>query len=595
MKRSLLPVLSFLLLSLLGNMFAPPALHAQDDDPLFRAMQDELSRSMERLQLEGQDKPYFVQYRVQEEKGHSIAGSFGALVSSNPHFSRKLAAEVRTGTYRFDNTGFLSRADLFDRLGPGSTSELTIENNYMALRRDLWLATDKVYKSAIEQSAAKRGFLESRVEKDTLPDFTRETPTTMVTARVPFRLEIKSWEEKIRRLSAITKNYPNIQKSSISINGTTSHLYLLNSEGTRVRTAGATYSITISMSAQAEDGLPLEQSTTIFATSVEELPTEEAIAEEIRSLAESIQALQTAATLDETYIGPILLVDAAACELFQYTLVQHLSGSRLPLLEDESLNAFVGGESELIARIKRPIMPRYFSIHDDPKVRSAHGTSLAGHYSVDHQGVTAQRVSIVEKGVLKDLPTSRRPGKTFTNSNGHGRGLSDPGTVISNLFVSAPEGKSYEELKTELLQACQDQGLDYGIIVRRIASPSKNSFSGGGISVRFGAGGTAESTIATRIYSDGREELLRGVSVDKLNLRTLKDLLAVGSDYSVFNTGAKPHGSVTFTSVPVSIVAPSLLLEEAEITPSEQPKEKPALLTNPYFAGKEGASPKRSK
>ncbi len=585
MKRSSRTTLPFLLL-LVGSMFAFTTMYAQDDDPLFRAMQDELSRSMERLQLEGQEKPYFIEYRVKEDQGYSVSGSFGALVNSEPYFSRNLVVEVRTGTYSFDNTGFLSRADLFDRLGPGSTSDLTIENNYMALRRDLWLATDKTYKTAIEQGAAKRGFLESRVEKDTLPDFARETPTTIVAARIPLDFDVASWEEKIRRLSAIAKNYPNIQESSVAIRAATSHLYLLNNEGTRVRTGEATYNIIVTLSTQAEDGLSLQRSANLFANTAEELPSEEEIAQTIRSLAESIQSLQTAATLDETYIGPVLLVEEAACELFQYTLVPHLAGSRLPLLEDESLSAFVGGESELIARIKRPIMPRYFSIYDDPNVRSAHGTPLAGHYTVDYQGVMAQHVSIIENGVLKDLPTSRRPGKVFPHSNGHGRGLSDPGTAIGNLFVKAPEGKSYEELKAELLQACKDQALDYGIIVQRMSASAKNSLSGGGISVRFGVGGPAESTMAIRVYLDGREEVLRGVSVDKLNLRTLKDILAVGSDYHVLNTSTKPHGSVTFSTVPASIIAPSVLLEEAEVIPSEQAKEKPALLTNPYFAGK---------
>lgn len=116
MKRSSRTTLPFLLL-LVGSMFAFTTMYAQDDDPLFRAMQDELSRSMERLQLEGQEKPYFIEYRVKEDQGYSVSGSFGALVNSEPYFSRNLVVEVRTGTYSFDNTGFLSRADLFDRLG----------------------------------------------------------------------------------------------------------------------------------------------------------------------------------------------------------------------------------------------------------------------------------------------------------------------------------------------------------------------------------------------------------------------------------------------------------------------------------------------
>jgi len=49
------------------------------DDALMRAMRDELSRSMRKLQLENLDKPYFVAYRIVETTGCSATASFGAL------------------------------------------------------------------------------------------------------------------------------------------------------------------------------------------------------------------------------------------------------------------------------------------------------------------------------------------------------------------------------------------------------------------------------------------------------------------------------------------------------------------------------------
>ena len=577
---------ALLALTLAGQFITAGVTLAQDEDPLFRAMQDELSRSIERLQLEGQEKPYFIEYRVSEEQSHNIAGSFGALIRSRPSFSRDLAVDVRAGNYSFDNTGFLARADLFDRLGPGSTTELAIEDNYMALRRDLWLATDKAYKSAVEQMAAKRGFLKSRVDKDSLPDFSREAPTTMLTPHIPFSFNTSLWEEKVRGWSAVAKDYPEVQKSIVALNARTTHFYLVNNEGTRVRTARTIYAVTVDLSAQAEDGLPLSRSITMRSVSEDGIPSNEIVIEAIRSLASEIKALQTSGTLEETYIGPVLLVDQAACALFQQTLVPHLSGSRLPLLEDESLSAFVGGESELATRIKRRIMPRYVAVYDDPNQENALNTPLMGHYSVDHQGIAARKISIVENGVLKGLPTSRRPSKKFPNSNGHGRGFSEPGTVISNLFIETKQAKSHEELKAELIQACIEQELEYGIMVRHMNSSGRSSMSGGGVSVSFGVSGPSASSVAYKIFQDGREELLRGVSVEKLNLRTLKDILATGSDYSVLNTSAKPRGTVSFATVPVSIIAPSVLLEEAEVTPSEQAKEKPALLTNPFFGVK---------
>ena len=76
---------------------------AQDADPLLRAMKDELERSRQ-LHLASLDAPYFIEYRVEDTVGHSIAASLGALIASDESAYRIPTVKVRVGNYSFDNT-----------------------------------------------------------------------------------------------------------------------------------------------------------------------------------------------------------------------------------------------------------------------------------------------------------------------------------------------------------------------------------------------------------------------------------------------------------------------------------------------------------
>ena len=83
------------------------------------------------------------------------------------------------------------------------------------------------------------------------------------------------------------------------------------------------------------------------------------------------------------------------------------------------------------------------------------------------RGVQAQRIIVVEKGVLSNYLTDREPIRDFSHSNGHGRTAlaGAPRPQISNLLVKASNGVPFEELKKKLLQMCKDQGRPYGYYV----------------------------------------------------------------------------------------------------------------------------------
>src|SRR5262249_36217707 len=145
-------------------------------DPVLRAMQDELQRSVKELQFKDLDKPYFIQYTILDEDEFTANATFGAITNSDRSRDRAVQVQVRVGSYDFDNAEFVAGAGPFGG-GPPANGVLTttvIENDYNAIRHSLWLATDSAYKQAVEQLARKRAFVQNKIQEEKIPDFSKE-------------------------------------------------------------------------------------------------------------------------------------------------------------------------------------------------------------------------------------------------------------------------------------------------------------------------------------------------------------------------------------------------------------------------------------
>ena len=324
---------------------------------------------------------------------------------------------------------------------------------------------------------------------------------------------------------------------------------------------------------KAEDGEELFLYRSFDAHFLEGLPSDHEIELAIKEIVELLMKLCEAPFV-EAYTGPAILSGKAGGVYFHETPGHRLEGHRQ---KDED-----GGQT-FTKKVGEKILPSFISIHDDPTIVDIDGIDLNGHYLFDDEGIRATRLPVVENGVLKNFLMSRSPVKGFTQSNGHGRGFLDPGTSVGTLFVETSELKSEDEIKREFLEACRDLGLEYGSMLREVKSSSSRSMLGGGISISF-RGDDDPTTEAYKVYvEDDREELVRNVEIDEVNLRTLEDIMGAGGKKSVLNTETTPKGTIGFSSVPISIVSPSLLLEEVQINPSTAAQQKPALLTHPYY------------
>jgi TldD protein len=221
------------------------------------------------------------------------------------------------------------------------------------------------------------------------------------------------------------------------------------------------------------------------------------------------------------------------------------------------------------------VVPDFISVNDDPTMQKFHETYLNGYYEFDDEGVPAQRAALVDHGVLKGFLMERSPIKSFPHSNGHGRaqpGLA-PVARQGNLIVDSTNRVPFPKLREALIQEVKKRGKPYGLMFE--------SISGGFTFTRTGYLPQAFKVmplVVWRVYPDGRpDELVRGVDIVGTPLQSFEKILTTGDDDAVFNgvCGAESGW------VPVSAVAPSLLVGEIEVERKAKGHDRPPLLPPP--------------
>ncbi|MGH9714517.1 MAG: metallopeptidase TldD-related protein [Candidatus Acidiferrales bacterium] len=573
-----------------------------DSDQTLRAMHDELERSRERLQIEGVEKPFYIEYRLIDVDDRSVTASFGALVSSTTTRNRFMSVDVRLGDYHLDSSNFISEDGFQGFLG--STGEVGIDRDYNSLRQDLWLATDQAYKEAATQMSLKQAFLRSLTKPPEIDDFWQAPAVVKLDPRLQPDWTTRHWEDEARAAAAVLRNFPQLYGSRVNYHLIYVTTYLMNSEGTTVRTSRSLAAIEAALDTQADDGMPLHNFYSLYVARPSDLPDPAAVSKAIAQSGSELMQLR-ASPLVPDYTGPVLFDPQAAGSALAQMLAPSLSGARPPLSMMRAFDQIIermGGRSEWTGRVGTRVLPPSVTLVDDPTLKEAQGKLLQGNYEMDDEGVKAQRVSIVENGILKNMLMSRRPGPDFLASNGHARSanFSTPQPLSSNLFFQSNDALKSADLRKKFLDACRADGHEWCIEVKRMDNPALSAIRQDDFSEFIGgiAGGIASGErmplMIYRVYvADGREELVRGGRIEGLTLRSIRNMLGIGDDAAVFSYMQNPAGGFAGTAlgafgaaeggIPSTVVSPSFLLEEVEIRGFHgEPRRLPIVPAPPF-------------
>lgn len=519
------------------------------DDVVIQAMVDELNRSMD-LRLDDLPQPYFIQYKVDDSSVHYVSASYGALTYNRHSRRRTFASRIRVGANDLDNTNFTR--------GPrgGQTALLPIDDDYLAIRQAIWTATDRDYKAAVEALTRKRAYLEQKSIEDRPPDFTEAPAVTYLAPRATLAFDQDIWISRLKRISARFKRHAEIQHSRVSLVVAADTAYTVNTEGTRLRVSDTGALLTLTAGLQADDGMRLADKRTFGGYTLDELPALDELLTEVDALCAGLIETAAAPTLEE-YTGPVLFDDRAAGQMFASMLARGLAGQPEPVGSGRSYT-----DDSLDKKLGKRILPRSFQVYDDATVKRFGKEILFGWYEYDDEAVPARRVDLVVDGSLKTLLMSRTPTRKVTGTTGHGRAKrlgADPRAAIGNLFISCDEGLSDQELMARLIEACQDEELDFGLRITAVEG--------------VGWGGLSDPVHVHKVYvADGRRERVRGLEFKPVELRSLRRILAAGRTQYLCNY---------LGDVAAAVVAPAVLLEDVELTRIEQEFDKLPHLESP--------------
>ncbi len=556
-----------------------PVIRAQDnvDDVIFKAMNDELNRNVSSLSLGKYKPPFFIGYRLNYSNILSISASLGSLVHSEENIGKAPNVRLMVGDYSLNDENFVAGSKSYS--SGGGYLPLPLDDNYGAIRRALWIMTDKTYKSAIEKYEQKLTALkqQNKEESERLDDYSKIAPVNLMLKHVPLKFDKSYWENTTKDWSRIFQTYKQIASSSVSLYFMDGSFYYVTNEGSKIKFPGSIACLMINADCQAIDGEQLRDHLLYFALTPDQLPSVTKVNQEIRQMADNLTALSKAPQIRDSYSGPVLFEDDAAAEVFlqKFFGVNGLIASREPVYAVERQEQ--GSINKFDNKVNLRVCSENINITATPKLKTFHHIPLVGSFEIDAEGVVPKdELILVDKGILKTLLNDRVPTSKVKESNGYcrltigGNTKKAPGVIN----VSYNNGISIDSLRRKALKEAEKNGLDYFYVIRKVEVPNMGmAKSGDGDDDR-------DLPISRPIYiykvstKTGEETLVRSALVSDFAVNAFKHILGGTGDQIVYNT--------LKGTVPVSMIVPkALLFDDIGIEKDRSTRPKLPVVANP--------------
>lgn len=530
----------------------------QTKSVLLQAITEEMNRSFDTLKKKGNPPPYFLSYRVTDTETTAITAAYGALQSNTTTRNRTLDTNMRVGDYQFDNT-HLTR-------GLGVSPEaLPIDDDADAIKSFIWTQTDAIYKSSVEQLLQAKQERETTVsEQFSAADFSREKPEVSISQPVSVSVDKQKWAAKVKEFSAIFKKYPLIYGSAVTLTVEATNKYFVSTEGTSLQHGATQARLAVYGTTKADDGMDLFRFETYEAFTIEGLPDDAKISAAIDQVAKDLMNLRKAPVV-EPYAGPAILSGRASGVFFHEIFGHRIEGHRQK--SELEGNTFT-------ANVNQSVLPGFISVVDDPTLKKYGNTDLSGYYQFDDEGVKAQRVPLIQNGILRTFLMSRSPIKGFEKSNGHGRAQPGAGAVSrqGNLVVQSNKTVTKAELRRLLIAEIKRQGKPFGLLFDDISGGFTNT-------TRFAPQAFQVTPIMVyKVYPNGKpDELVRGVDLIGTPLTAFSRIVAADDSPDIFNGICGAESGL----VPVSAISPGVLISQIEVQKRAKAKDLPPILPPP--------------
>lgn len=493
--------------------------------------------------------PNFISHAFKLFKERKIAIKDGAVVSDNPRTRNELTTLVMVGGKEGSGAGY------------ECNTSAPIENDCNALRRALWRSSSTAMKAAVSSYSEEIG--KARKELFRLSE---EERVVDVRASGFADFDVSELVGALKFLTSQMLGKKWVVSSNASVSIEKQETFFLNSQGARITTDA--FYLTVSLEAKIVlDGREFALETRFNLRDPKKLELA-LLHEEAEKLVVKLGELRKAPKQDPG-VYPVLL-DTEMHGVCWHEAIGH--GLEMHRMEEEDTGSFG-------AMVGKQVAPKFIRVEDDPTLKGRWGS-----YEYDDEGVCAQRVTLVRRGVLENYLHSRSTaGKKGVKSNGHARAGSVlekeddadsgiPTPRMSNLRITASRSKTktFEQLFEQLKEICVQKGLDYGLYCVGSEGGEVDTDTG---QFKF----IPKETF--RVYVDGKIERVRNVVLIGTPYQLLSQIVACGDERGGM-TGYCGAESGWVTS---EEIAPHALLKTAEVARRNGEEKTDLILPPPNF------------
>ena len=533
---------------LLGLLLICGAVSAQEKKStlLFKTMQEELGRNMKTLSLPDMERPFFIEYVVTEGKGYSVRASLGSIINfSDEPFSRRCSVRVLVGSYHQTNVMNFERMNFNT-----SQSSTTVDDNWAQLKRDFWRLTDMSYKSATQEYSRKMALLKQKnisPEEAGLDDFAKVKTVEKVLAPNTVVSDNMKMSRLVEELSAIFKDYPEIDKSDVSIRFGSNDVYVVNSENSKYSFPNNLLMLEVTARSLV-DGGNLSDRMNIYALEDKDLPSKDELKTKVKEFADRFVDIKKAKPIQETYSGPVLFEGLTVSSILYLEL---FNGSGVFATREPVQGT---GPVTLQDKMDSKVIATEYTVKSLPFLEQFEGKKVTGHFDIDIEGTVPEKeLVLVENGILKNVFGSRMQTKYNKAPNGYFRAFSNINPLLAMINpgvvdISTSRGMAKDSLRQLLYQKAKENGNKYAYICRKLDDGQP--------------GFTANSYTLLYLYrvnlENGSEELVRDAEVRDFRKGIMKTVLGTSKSKIVCN--------LMFQFMPITYICPdAVLFPELEI------------------------------
>lgn len=462
---------------------------------------------------------------------------------------------MRVGSYQNDQTTDGGLFDNDDEVDSYLFTKVPIDDNDLyGLRVALWRLTESRFRETLTDWSNKEAARLTTVDPHRkLASYTKLKPLRDISYPSPEEVRENAWVLFCKKASKWLSELSGVTANWVEFNSSQETKIFVSTEKRILVQNQEIFTLSATIRHLTKEGLHIERDLVLNCVSQRELPSLAQFKKLLLKKHGELRSLMKAKKL-HSYSGPVLLKQIPSGLLFHEAIGHRLEGSRL--LHSGEGQTFKG-------QIGKTILGVPLSIRDNPLLTQFEGQKLVGSYKYDDEGTPASDALLLSKGKLQGFLNTRAALPARGNTiNGHARNRRFQ-RPISRMGVTIVEGEdtlTEAELREELIAEIKRQKKPFGLIVYETAGGETDTstydfqaFSG-------------EIAFATRVFPDGKEEVIRGVDFVGTPLQALSNITAVGGELEAENHFCGAESGF----IPVTTISPSVLVKNLELQAKDE-------------------------